>query len=516
MSQNLEDQTARLQKNIKHIVVLMLENRSFDNLLGWLYYDEKPSDNQEFEGLNYGLWNPLNNVDSDGIPFIEKVGIEQNGEKKYSYGREIPNPENFCLPNPDPGEGFKDTNYQLFSHYNVAQNYTPAPINMGFVENYQNAMLYGAYSFGDAPSNPRDIMKCYTPAQTPVLSGLAKGFAVCDNYHCSIPSQTLPNRSFVHAATSDGSVNNSPNAFCTQKTIYNQIQDAIDNQNRKDLSWGIFGNNLMSTSEKKKEEDASGAFGKGYFSLTRLCMTQLHDPKFDSNFGTLDDFIQKCNNCTLPSYSFLEPTYGGEGQNDQHPPNDIRPGEKLIADVYNAVKNSKAFDSTLLIITYDEHGGCYDHVAPPGEAKNPDPTNTAGQDGFLFNRFGVRVPCILVNPYISQGLIARPSGNVPYDHTSIIKTVQECFQLDGNLTERDKAAPSLSGVLTLDTARTDFPEVTPLIWDTKVNLSHVNDLHRTMANVVSQLSGVPSTDGEKILDYLQSNFNKLFIKKSQA
>ncbi|EAZ82963.1 alkaline phosphatase family protein [Algoriphagus machipongonensis] len=513
MSQYLSDQTERLQKNIKHIVVLMLENRSFDNLLGWLYYDQKPNNNQEFEGLNYGLWNPLNNIDSDGIPFIEKVGIEQNGEKKYSYGKEVPNPENFCLPCPDPGEGFKDTNHQLFSHYNVAQEYPPDPVNMGFVQNYQNAMLYGTYSFGSQPSNPRDIMKCYTPAQTPILSGLAKGFAVCDHYHCSIPSQTLPNRSFVHAATSGGNVNNTPNADCSSKTIYQQIQEAIDTQNRTDLSWGIFGNNLMSTSEKKKEEDKLGEFGKDYFSLTRLCMTGLHDPKFDSNFDSLDSFFQKCQKGTIPSYSFLEPTYGGEGQNDQHPPTDIRTGEKLIADVYNAVKNSKVFENTLLIVTYDEHGGCYDHVPPPGEAVNPDPNNTPGQDGFLFNRFGVRVPCVLINPYISEGLIARPSGYVPYDHTSIIKTVQECFQLDGNLTERDKAAPSLSGVLTESVPRTTFPDLTPLSCDTKVDVDHVNDLHRVMAKTVEKLTGTKKPDQEKTLTYLQKNFNKLFIKK---
>ncbi|WP_373398484.1 alkaline phosphatase family protein [Algoriphagus halophilus] len=203
----------------------------------------------------------------------------------------------------------------------------------------------------------------------------------------------------------------------------------------------------------------------------------------------------------------------GDNQNDQHPPNDIRPGEQLIAEVYQAIKNSKVFDSTLLIITYDEHGGCYDHVAPPGEAKNPDPTNTPGQDGFLFNRFGVRVPCVLINPYISEGLIARPSGYVPYDHTSIIKTVQECFQLEGNLTERDKAAPSLSGVLTLSKARTDFPEVTPLAWDTKVDVSHVNDLHRTMAKIVKDLSGIPPKEQESTLTYLQKNFKKLFITR---
>ncbi|MFK8058963.1 MAG: alkaline phosphatase family protein, partial [Polaribacter sp.] len=307
MNQYLKPNEKVLQDKIDHIVVLMLENRSFDNLLGWLYDEEKPPYNQNYEGLTKDLWNPLNNIDADGIPFIEKVPIQKNGEYKEKYGKEVPNPEDFTLPSPDPGEGFKDTNHQLFSKYNVAQIYSPPAINQGFVQNYHNAMLYGAFSFGDDPTNPRDIMKCYTPAQTPVLSELARSFAVLDHYHCSVPSQTIPNRDFVHAATSTGHVNNGPIANCDAKTIFNQIQEAIDG-GRKDLSWGIFGNNDFSG----KSKDKDGKVGKDHFSLTRLIMTELHPSKFNNNFGTLSDFESKCKSGNLPSYSFLEPNYGGE------------------------------------------------------------------------------------------------------------------------------------------------------------------------------------------------------------
>jgi len=141
----------------------MLENRSFDNLLGWLYADtppyDRPPDGQHFEGLTRDLWNPLSNLDADGIPFTERVPVEKCGEPKTRHGREIPNPVNFALPNPDPGEGFKDTNHQLFQHYDVPLQYPPPPTNMGFVQNYQNAMLYGAFSFGDQPGDPRSIMR---------------------------------------------------------------------------------------------------------------------------------------------------------------------------------------------------------------------------------------------------------------------------------------------------------------------------------------------------------------------
>lgn len=506
MNQKLKPQIRKLQKNIDHIVVLMLENRSFDNFLGWLYDKEKPPHRQEYDGLTWDLWNPLDNIDTDGIPFVEKVAIEKNGMYKESYGKEIPNPDNFALPDPDPGEGFKDTNHQLFQQYNVAELYPPPPTNMGFVQNYHNAMLYGAFSFGDDPTNPRNIMKCYTPEQTPVLSELARSFAVLDQYHCSVPSQTLPNRDFVHAATSTGFVNNKPTAMCDAKTIFNQIQDAIE-EGRDELTWGIFGDNPLGSSSNQP-----GHIGKDHFSLTRLIMTRLHDEKFNDNFGTLKQFKAKCKKGNLPSYSFLEPIYHGEDQNDQHPPTDIRKGEKLIADIYNMVKDSPVFDKTMLIITYDEHGGCYDHVAPPGGATPPDPNNPVGQDGFRFNRFGVRVPCVVVSPYIKKGLIGRTEGYTPFDHTSIIKTIQNCFKLKGSLTERDAAAPDFSCLLTLKTPRKakDFPKVKPLKWDTKAAEKHINDLHHVMGDVLEELTGEKKPNSNDIFEFIQLNYSKFF------
>ena len=507
-NQYLQSNPELLKKNIKHIVVLMLENRSFDNLLGWLYADEAPPYGQNFEGLNEEIWNPLDNIDLDGIPFVEKVPIEKNGQIKKHLGQEIPNPVDFTLPNPDPGEGFKDTNHQLYLKYNVPLQYPPPAINFGFVQNYQNAMLYGTYSFGDNPSNPRSIMKCYTPDQTPVLSELARSFAVLDHYHCSVPSQTIPNRDFVHAATSTGHVNNGPVSQCNAKTIFNQIQDAIDG-GRKDLSWGIFGNNDFTD---KKDQD--GAFGQAYFSLTRLFMSQLHDARYNSNFGTLYDFETKCKNGTLDSYSFLEPNYGGTNQNDQHPPSDIRKGEKLIADTYNMIRSSPCFNETLFILTYDEHGGCYDHVPPPNGAKNPSTDKPGGQDGFLFNRFGVRVPCVVVSPYIKKGRIARPAGYTPFDHTSIIRTVQNCFNLQGSLTERDKAAPDFSCLLELDEARKDdIPEVKPLKWDLNAGTLHINALHQLIGDILEDMTGLAKPSPQDLMEYIELNYNKLFNLK---
>ena len=511
-SQYLKENIAGLKK-IKHIVVLMLENRSFDNLLGWLYDGETVPNGQEYEGLSDGLWNGLAQVDSDGNPFIEKVPINRNGTVRDKNGK-ITQKENFCLPDPDPGEGFADTTYQLFQQYKVGESYPPAPINMGFVQNYQDAQTFSYIHYKEGPTNPREIMTCYTPLQTPVLSALAKTFAVCDQYHACVPSQTLPNRSFVHAATSDGHVNNSPNATTTSNTIFNLIEDQINN-GKTELSWKIYGDNLMSDthSAKSAAEDAAGKFGKNHFSLTRLTMETLWPSTFDKNFGSIHEFYKACEDNKLPSYSFLEPRFGTKWQNDQHPPTDIRAGEKLIADIYNAVLTSPAFNETLLVITYDEHGGCYDHYPPQGGAASPDPTAPTGQQGFLFKRFGIRVPCVLVNPYIPQGTIARPNGWTPYDHTSIIKTVQNCFGIDGKLSERSEAAPDLSGVLQLETPRTGFEKIQAPEFEPKDY--GVNSLHRLMAKIIVDISGEETPeDDEAMLEFIHSTYHKLFTDRT--
>ena len=506
MNQYLKPNPRKLQKTIKHVVVLMLENRSFDNLLGWLFENEKPPRGQQFEGLHPGLWNPLDNIDPDGVPFVEKVYIRKNGQPvKTQYGTsDFPPPQDFTLPDPDPGEGFKDTNHQLFQHYAVALENPPEPTNMGFVNNYANAMLYGTYGFGDPPTDPREIMTCYTPEQVPVLSKLAREFAVCDQWFCSVPSQTLPNRDFIHAATSTGYVNNRPQSLCNAKTIFHQIQDAIDG-GRTDLSWGIFGSNPFS----KRPGDEAGDFGKNHFSLTRIIMSELHDARFDQNFGTLEEFKERCKTAELPSYSFLEPMLHGPRQSDQHPPSDIRAGEQLIADIYNAVKDSPAFAETLLIITYDEHGGCYDHVAPPNGARNPDLNNKPGQDGFLFNRFGLRVPTVLISPYIEAGTIARPTGYTPFDHTSVIATVQKCFGLDGHLTARDAAAPELSCVLTRTTPRQDAPVVQPLPYPLP-HTNHVNALHRLIEDVLTMLTNWPRPAEQDLFEFISESYLRYF------
>ena len=109
--------------------------------------------------------------------------------------------------------------------------------------------------------------------------------------------------------------------------------------------------------------------------------------------------------------------------NDQHPPHNVSYGESLIASVYNAVRGGPGWQNTLLIITYDEHGGCYDHVVPPPAT----PPGGQSPDGFDFSSFGVRVPAVIVSPWVPKGSVIRPPGDTPFDHTSIIATLRKLF-----------------------------------------------------------------------------------------
>ena len=142
-----------------------------------------------------------------------------------------------------------------------------------------------------------------------------------------------------------------------------------------------------------------------------------------------------------------------------HPPSVVTLGEQLIADVYNHVRASALWTKTLLIITFDEHGGCYDHVPPP-----PAVPPEAPKDGqiFAFDRYGVRVPTVIVSPYVLKGSVLRPTGTVPYDHTSVIATLRNRFGLGDPMTGRDAVAPDLESALSLDSPSNLGPtQVTP-------------------------------------------------------
>ncbi len=381
---------------IKHLVVLMLENRSFDHMLGFM-----KSDTYKIDGLN----GDESNLDPVGVPVTVSRDADFSGDLTV-----------------DPGHHFPDVNMQIFGN----NGGTGSPTMTGFVKAY-------AQMGGGSTKLSHNIMKCFSPGpvpacKIPVLVTLAEQYAVCDRWFSSVPGPTLPNRSFAHAATSVGRVDMNPIWFEEGKTIYELLAE-------------------------------SNVSSKIFFHDMTVAMTFKNFLKNQSFFGTFHDFLDGCDKGNLPAYSFVEPRYNADdanhfAANDQHPDHDVAEGETLIRRVYNAIrKNTALWNSTVLLVLYDEHGGLYDHVAPPATV-NPDGKNS--QNPFFdFMRLGIRVPAVVISPWVKAGVI----DHTQYDHASIATMARKLFLGAGwetkFLTARDQIANPFDVTLTLDSPRTD-------------------------------------------------------------
>lgn len=473
---------AHLRK-FEHVVVLMLENRSFDNMLGYLY--AQPGDSQvSFEGVaNRNLSNPI------------PAGADQFDTRKV-----VPVAVTDIMdhPNPDPGEEFPHVNTQLYNtvmpetnrllaalHMAAPYNFPPpgsagvaAPTMDGFVTDYINNFqaaigrrpLYDEYKV---------IMGCFAPDSVPVLSTLAKQFSVFDHWFCSVPSQTFCNRSFFHAASSSNLVINAPYSDWIKG---NDAETIFDRMNASKVSWKVY----------YDKEDV--------FPVTAA----IHFPRLKTyvatNFHNMDQFYDDVASGNLPSYSFIEPRMFYD-HNDQHPPavlqghvlnSSVLAGELLINNIYNAIRTSNSeqgnnFENTVLIITYDEHGGCYDHVVPP-PAVPPAAADGPGQMDFRFDRLGVRVPTVIVSAWTDPGTIV----NSPVHHNSVLKTISMKWNL-GSLTARDATAPDFLEALNRNSprSRSEWPTITPRPWTAPLkaaNADHpLNSLQRGVMGLILQI-----------------------------
>jgi phospholipase C len=412
---------------LKHIVVVMLENRSLDNMLGFLYADQGnvPPLNlpvlnpPSFDGLlpsptSDSFWNPAN------ADFFSGAAPDKAFASSGTTGTGP-----FTVPNPDPNELFPNFNFQIFGTQTPAENQQPTML--GFLVDYLIAT-------GNDLDAAKQIMQSYSPTQVPVLSQLAKGYAVCDRWFASVPAQTWPNRGFMHTGTSRGQVTNSSPFSYNTETIYEVLQKTGN-------TWGIYKDTVIP-------------------SLTKLQYPRLG--LFPFHFHQFADFQEDAKNGVLPSYSFVEPSFTIE-PNDQHSPHNVTDGERFLAKVWAAVSTGANWAQTLLIITYDEHGGCYDHVPPPWRAVIPDVESNPGD--FHFNRFGVRVPTVVISPLIEAGTVFRSPTGVPFDHTSILATLRDWLAIPDSAmlsSQRIKAAPTLEFLITRDQPRDALPEIAPL------------------------------------------------------
>ncbi|GLT52032.1 hypothetical protein SLA2020_253950 [Shorea laevis] len=411
-AQSLNFDNLRRKQNIKGpiktLVILVMENRSFDHILGWL-----KSTRPEIDGLTGRESNRVDVTDPDS----EEIFVSDEA----------------VFVDSDPGHSFQAIREQIFGSNESSAN--SAPMN-GFAQQ--------AESMGEGMG--KTVMSGFEPGRLPVYTELANEFAVFDRWFASVPASTQPNRFYVHSATSFGAMSNVRKDLVhgfPQKTIF----DSLDENG---LTFGIYYQNVPAT----------------------LFFSSLRKLKHVSKFHSYSlKFKLHARLGRLPNYAVVEQRYfdvDAFPANDDHPSHDVARGQKFVKEVYETLRSSPQWKETALLITYDEHGGFYDHVPTP-VAGVPNPDGIVGPDPFYFrfDRLGVRVPTLLISPWIDKGTVIRePAGPTPdshFEHSSIPATVKKLFNLNSNfLTKRDAWAGTFESYFNLrDTPRDDCPETLP-------------------------------------------------------
>jgi len=368
---------------IKHVVLLMMENHSFDQMIGCLQ-GEYP----DLEGIDINSPAPRFNLDL-------------SGKKVY----QIPTDEQQVPKDP--------------KHENRFVLDQIAGGNAGFVTTFEK----------NVPSTTEQdrqfVMGYYVEGRLPALHQLGVNFTVCDHWFSSLPGPTWPNRFFALSGTSSGRVlmpEGLPHLRLEELFVQDQIT-IFDRLNEAGVPWRIY-----------------------YYDFpSSLLLNRQRLPHNIARYSRIQNFFEKdlLDEKDFPSFVFIEPKYFGADQNDDHPPHNIFKAQKLIADVYNAIRSRpEIWESTLLVVVYDEHGGFYDHVEPP-PAIPPDDH----REEWTFDRLGVRVPAILVSPYAGARV-----EKTTFDHTSILKYLSEKWKL-GDLGMRTAAANSIGIALNQDKPR---------------------------------------------------------------
>jgi phospholipase C len=344
-------------RKIDHIVVLMLENRSFDHMLGFLTIEQGRDD---VEGPTLAMKN------------------EYRGETFPVH----------------PASRTTMTKAQDPCHSGWCVDEQLAHDSGGFVSNFMKTRKAGG-------ANPGVVM-AYHPAQhLPVYDFLAREFCVCDHWFCSVPGATMPNRCYAAAGTSNGLRDNiNPSRPYNVPSFLRHLDDE---------DWRWYSHDYVPTIWLLDPE----------VGLSLENVPAFFDRR---DFFGHRSFLERAAKGDLPPVSWIDPnfydlTFGPAGSNDDHPPSDLRGGQKLVLQVVDALLQSRAWKKTLLVITYDEHGGFFDHVKPPA----------AADDRPSMRHYGPRVPAFVISPYVAAGSV----GKTVFDHTSIIKDDPEALRRQG-------------------------------------------------------------------------------------
>ena len=394
---------------IECVVVLMQENRAFDHLFGkW----------PAASGIASGSYSNRPNPSLPSAPGNRGIRAGQPAQFTVAQGQ-------------GPGHSLDDTNVQLFTRRIVTPGTTLRPVNdRGFVQNYLQALA--ADGVRGAAADATAVMQSFSPGQLPALTALARNFVLCDQWFAEVPGPTMPNRLYMHAATSAGWARNDWSVALDSVTIYEQLQQS-------QRTWAVYFSDQNEVAQYRRINTQRANF-------------KLYESSFaaDASAGR------------LANYSFIIPRFAGSAADgpltSMHPPQDVRPGDQLVGEVYAALRGAPQWPQILYVVTFDEHGGYFDHADPP-VAVNPDginspaPGDTASfAPAFGFDRLGLRVPTLLVSPYLPKGVICSQ----PLQHTSLLVTVRKLFGVPGALTRRDDGAASFEGLF-LPTPRTDTP-----------------------------------------------------------
>lgn len=480
---------------VKHVVVLMLENRGFDHIMGWLYDDKvKPTrilgregDERPFLGLSSldpqtlaGLANP---TPSGGTLPINK-GARSPKTPAYNTGESFEHIMNqVWTKGLKPEAWFNREAREALIEKMIQEG---QPTMRGYVLDYNlDVQQHMKVSLGK--DDLSEVLDTYMPEQVPVLSGLARYYAVSDEWYCSVPSQTNTNRAFSLSGTSRGMVNNSfydPDTWNPGVKIMRWWEgkshsDELPVSTRclfevleqHNYDWKVYWQDTWPPKALTLGTE---------WQYTRTMFPLLQNKKFDKNFQHFDaakpnnDFFEDCRHGRLPALSWIEPKWGGGVAwnskmrgvgNDYHPVSDTTVGEDFVMNVYNALSSHENWKDTLLIITFDENGGTYDHMFPPlahpsrtDACPLPEPPIVRGdmdeetrtQFGFGFAQFGVRVPTLLISPRVPRGTVFRSREDVPFDHTSMIATILKMAQIPEDqwmLGDRVAHAPTFEHLL---------------------------------------------------------------------
>jgi phospholipase C len=401
------DETIANLGRVDHIVVLMLENRSFDHMLGYLTLEGGRGD---IDGLT---GSESNSYQGTTYPVHHLDRTAWNGELE------------------DPCHGPECIDQQL------------ANGNAGFVASYAEYLAaYQAKHGPAAGADPGLVMGYYNAEDLPVYDHLAREFCVCDRWFSSVAGATWPNRLYSLAGRADGDRENADPPLYNLPSVFRFLD-------QRRVDWRFYSFDPATLRLIDAEYRLSHHHNFAYVDRRKLTSQQRAAGELlDEERSFLDDAASGA----LPAVSWIDPHFKdirvfGPDSNDDHPPSDVLAGQALVLDVYHALRSSPSWEQSLLIVVYDEHGGIYDHVPPPAA---PD-----GDPGF--RRYGARVPALVVSPLVEAGSVA-PREPV-FDHTSIIKTILLRFCREGDripdMGARVTAAHHLGGLLSRDTARAD-------------------------------------------------------------